>query len=118
MKNNILIALLALAAIVGMKLWIDAFGNSRYAQGKDDMIVKYREEVAAKDRENRQLENELVDAIADYETLRLEAQAQRIAKETLIKDKVIIELKNIPAECRTSDEFVAGRNTIRELGPS
>jgi hypothetical protein len=77
----------------------------------------WEERIKAESAKNVETTEETKTAVVDYGTTKQKEAEVRIKKETVYKDRILTLIKEIPADCKVSQEILDNRNAIRAQGP-
>lgn len=98
------------------------YGNKRFQEGVTATTGKVKAQIAQKNRENRELEAKLEDALTDHAAELDAINNKRGKKESALAESAMEKVNKIPfidnAQCAVTPEVLNDRNAIRRLGPS
>jgi hypothetical protein len=77
----------------------------------------WEERIKAESAKNVETTKEVKTAVVDYGATKQKEAEVRIKKETVYKDRILTLIKEIPADCKVSQEILDSRNAIRAEGP-
>ena len=91
--------------------------NMYYDKGVATERAAWEQRVKRETAKNAKTSERITTTVVKYaETKQKEAEV-RIKKETVYKDRIVTLVKELPADCKVSQEVLDSRNAIRAQGP-
>jgi putative protein kinase ArgK-like GTPase of G3E family len=91
--------------------------STYYDKGIQAERTTWEARVKAESAKNVETTKEVKTAVVDYGATKQKEAEVRIKKETVYKDRILTLIKEIPADCKVSQEILDSRNAIRAEGP-
>ena len=91
--------------------------STYYDKGIQAERATWEARVKAESAKNVETTKETKTAVVDYGAAKQKETEIRIKKETVYKDRILTLIKEIPADCKVSQEILDSRNAIRAQGP-
>ena len=91
--------------------------NIYYNKGVTTERQSWEDRVAHEQAKNEKTTKKTAVAVANYGENKQKEAEVRIKKETVYKDRIVTLVKELPADCKVSQEVLDSRNAIRAEGP-
>ena len=103
--------------LVALVIAFYVVSSTYYDKGVATERHYWEERIKAEDIKNAKTTQHNADVVADYGAAKQKEAEVRIKKETVYKDRILTLIKEIPADCKVSQEILDNRNAIRAQGP-
>ena len=91
--------------------------STYYEKGMTTERAHWEERIKTESAKNVETTKETKTVVVDYGAAKQKEAEVRIKKETVYKDRILTLIKEIPADCKVSQEILDSRNAIRAQGP-
>ena len=91
--------------------------NTYYDKGVTNERHKWEERIKAESARNTRINKHNTASVIKYAEDKEAEEKIRIKRETVYKDRILTLVKEIPADCKVSQEILDSRNVIRAEGP-
>jgi hypothetical protein len=91
--------------------------STYYNKGIQAERATWEARVKAESAKNVETTKEVKTVVVQYAEAKKKEAEVRIKKETVYKDRILTLIKEIPADCKVSQEILDSRNAIRAQGP-
>lgn len=92
--------------------------NIYYNKGVAAERQSWEERVRKEAAKNANKTEQIAKSVTNYGLVKQKEVEVRIKKETVYKDRIVTLVKELPAECKVSQEVLDSRNAIRAQGPN
>jgi len=102
---------------VGLILAFYLVSSTYYEKGMTTERAHWEKRIKTESAKNIETTKETKTAVVDYGAAKQKEAEVRIKKETVYKDRILTLIKEIPEDCKVSQEILDSRNAIRAQGP-
>ena len=103
--------------LVGLVIAFYLVSSTYYSKGVATERDYWEKRIEAESAKNVETTKEIKTVVVDYGDAKQKEAEVRIKKETVYKDRIVTLIKEIPADCKVSQEILDSRNAIRAEGP-
>lgn len=103
--------------LVGLVIAFYLVSSTYYSKGVATERDYWEKRIEAESAKNVETTKEIKNVVTDYGAAKQKEVEVRVKKETVYKDRILTLIKEIPADCKVSQEILDSRNAIRAEGP-
>jgi hypothetical protein len=103
--------------VVALVIAFYLVSSTYYEKGMTTERAYWEKRIEAESAKNVETTKEVKTIVVQYAEAKKKEAEVRIKKETVYKDRILTLIKEIPADCKVSQEILDSRNAIRAQGP-